>query len=115
MINLFFVLAGWMEEVIFRCAKAGNYADFVELVNQDNFSITDHLNNTLLHYASGGDTEAHVEVMRYLFSLDKSHTLINAQNNLGETPLHRVIFLSFLFLNEYKLIYWKRRHSEESL
>eukprot|EP01121_Diplochlamys_sp_Union-15-3_P022080 TRINITY_DN9295_c0_g1_i1.p1 TRINITY_DN9295_c0_g1~~TRINITY_DN9295_c0_g1_i1.p1 ORF type:complete len:159 (-),score=38.22 TRINITY_DN9295_c0_g1_i1:31-507(-) len=73
---------------LFLAAKAGHEEDIRELLKlQLDLNSRDELGNTALHYAAGA---GHVLVVQHLTKSGKVN--VNAQNNVGDTPLHKVAF-----------------------
>lgn len=75
------------KDALFLAAKAGHDDDLVALFSKPHCmppNLKDSLGNTVLHYASGGNHEAAVRAI-----LRHKRCNINAQNNMGDTPLHK--------------------------
>jgi ankyrin repeat protein len=84
-------------DMFFAAAKQGRADDLADMVTKiKDPNIKDGVGSTPLHYAAQG---GHVECVNLLL---KAKANINAINNAGDTPLHKVFFdliqnfLSFL-------------------
>eukprot|EP01120_Amphizonella_sp_Union-15-10_P012171 TRINITY_DN536_c0_g1_i1.p1 TRINITY_DN536_c0_g1~~TRINITY_DN536_c0_g1_i1.p1 ORF type:complete len:149 (-),score=28.37 TRINITY_DN536_c0_g1_i1:59-505(-) len=76
------------QNALFLSAKAGRSDDVQELLKTNiNFNAKDELGNTALHYASSA---GHTQCVQLLLNSGKSNP--DAQNNVGDTPLHKVVF-----------------------
>jgi ankyrin repeat protein len=106
------------EDAIFAAAKAGSTEDVQELLKTPvNWNTKDSLGNTPLHYAAGTPllspanatkeyfiecgvhpiaVTGHAEVVKLLAQSKKAD--FNAQNAVGETPLHKVLLSLCLLL-----------------
>jgi len=79
---------------LLRVSAQRGYLDAVkEGVNALNINLTDDLDNTLLHIASGA---GHENVVEYLLGKkDLIKPSINKQNHIGDTPLHKAAFRGY--------------------
>lgn len=75
------------QDALFQVSKTGENEDLEELLNGDfklDLNAGDSLGNTALHYSAASD---HTKTVSLLIAAGCS---VNARNNLGETPLHKV-------------------------
>ena len=94
-------------DLLFLLAKNGS-EDIQELLNSSNYNAIDHLKNTLLHYAAAAK---HENVVKLLLALDEEKKILNHQNNLGDTPLHKVdILILFTIFKIIKIKSILRQH-----
>ena len=96
---------GW-----FLAAKQGRSDDLQELSTQvKDVNMKDATGNTALHYSAQG---GHVDCVNLLI---KAKANINAVNNSGDTPLHKVgsllsfFFFKFSFAFFLGCVGWKNR------
>jgi len=90
-----------VDKAIFSASKTGRADDLHNLTHNPhnaNAILEDHLGNTPLHYAAGGNHPSAVQVLLKA----PLGVKVNHKNHMGDTPLHKVPVLLFITAQQFQ-------------